>query len=253
MTSSRSIEPHPAPPAEPLKVLFLGLDRPSLDKVQLAIRLRWPHVMSTVERATGEGIGLIERDQPDIVFVQHAAGMGFRTAASIVQEIRWMSDVAVVVIERPAAQGSLDEVQSLESGADDYVKANATVVQIVARLVALRRRVRRQTFTIEDQAVRYGGLLLVPATYEASVNGVPLTLTSKEFQLLHLLAKHRGTVVTHRVIEMALWGEFEQRTGAVKKYISRLRAKFGGASANGPEISNLIGIGYRLIVRGVES
>jgi two-component system KDP operon response regulator KdpE len=238
---------------ESMKVLFIGGEARSIDKAQLAIRLRWPDVAVSVVYDLNKGLEFIEQEHPDVVFFQQAGLTTGVSSTNVIHEIRRFSDVPLIVLEREGASAEIDEIQALENGADDYVKANAGVVHLVARLVALMRRVGRQASGSDGQAITYGTLVLNPSTYEGFLGDKRLTLTSTEFRVLHLLAKNRGTVVTHRIIELAVWGDQVERSGVLKKYISRIRMKLAGGPEGGPWIANVPGVGYRLIAASTES
>ena len=92
-----------------------------------------------------------------------------------------------------------------------------------------------------------GALLLNPATYEVLLHGKRMALTSTEFRLLHLLLKNRGTVATHRFLELALWGDRVDSSALVKKYIQRLRRKLGDDPQEPEWIANVYGVGYRFL------
>ena len=92
-----------------------------------------------------------------------------------------------------------------------------------------------------------GQLLLNLNTYEALVGTRPVHLTAKEFQLLHIFIGNNGSVLTYSALESALWEEYANGCGRVKKYVQRLRSKLGDNAKSPRWIASIHGIGYRFI------
>ena len=141
----------------------------------------------------------------------------------------------------------MDEVKALESGADDYIQRSAGLVNLVARLVALIRRVRRIDLSRAGRPLSFGSLTLDPATYEVFLKSKGLSLTSTEFRLLHVFLANRGAVVSHEFLAQSLWGDQVDSSALVKKYIQRLRRKLGDDPQSPQWIANVHGVGYRIL------
>ncbi len=149
---------------------------------------------------------------------------------------------AVPIIMLTAKTGEVDRVVGLEVGADDYVAKPFSPKELVARVRAVLRRARPSEATTVLAA---GGITLDPARHAAAVEGRPLSLTLKEFELLRALLQAAGRVLSREHLLERVWGyaragEIESRT--VDVHVRRLRAKLGDA---GRRVSTVKGVGYR--------
>ncbi|WP_395245694.1 response regulator transcription factor [Agromyces sp. MMS24-K17] len=141
-----------------------------------------------------------------------------------------------------AKDGVLDQVEALETGADDYLTKPYAFAILVARLRALIRR----GDTPRPPVLRVGDLSLDPATRRVERGGAEIDLTAREFAVLEFLFRHAGEVVGKRRILDGVWDfGFDGDPNIVEVYIRHLRNKidrpFGRAS-----IETLRGAGYRL-------
>ncbi|MGW2564468.1 response regulator transcription factor [Streptomyces sp. NPDC001514] len=130
------------------------------------------------------------------------------------------NDVPVLMLS--ALDETADRIAGLQAGGDDYLVKPFALQELVLRLEALlRRRPPRAT-----DVVRVGPLVLDPAAREARMDGEPLSLTRREFELLEVLARNAGIVLTRDQLLDRVWGyDFEVRTDAVDTFISYLRRK----------------------------
>jgi len=130
---------------------------------------------------------------------------------------------------------------------DDFVDPDAPAAEVEVRLAIIRRRAGAGS----DDLIRLGRLQLSTETYQVSVDGRPLDLTYKEFELLRFLASRAGRVFTRAALLREVWGyDFYGGTRTVDVHIRRLRAKLG------PEHEHLIetvrGVGYRAADAGAD-
>jgi DNA-binding response OmpR family regulator len=152
---------------------------------------------------------------------------------------------AVPIIILTARTDEVDRVVGLELGADDYVAKPFSPKELVARVRAvLRRSGQRET----SHVLRAGGIALDPLRHQVHVDGQPVVLTPKEFDLLQALLDAAGRVLSREHLLNRIWGyaradEIESRT--VDVHVRRLRVKLGAA---GRRIATLKGVGYRLEV-----
>jgi DNA-binding response OmpR family regulator len=141
------------------------------------------------------------------------------------------------------ALGSLDErVQGLRNGADDYVVKPFAMVELLARIEAVRRR----TLTRPAATLKIGDLCLELTTRRVTIEEVELDLTPTEFSLLEILMRHAGQVVTRKMLCEHLWElDWEGATNVVEVHINRLRGKLQRGSKE-PLIQTIRGRGYSL-------
>jgi DNA-binding response OmpR family regulator len=149
---------------------------------------------------------------------------------------------AIPIIMLTAKADEIDRVVGLEMGADDYVGKPFSPKELVARVRAVLRRTRPGEAT---QSVAVGGVSLDAARHLVMVDGRPVELTPKEFDLLHALLESAGRVLSREHLLNRVWGyaradEIESRT--VDVHIRRLRAKLG---AEERRIATIKGVGYR--------
>ncbi len=115
-----------------------------------------------------------------------------------------------------------DRVAGLQAGADDYLVKPFALQELLLRLQALLRR-RPPSPT---EPVRVGELVLDPAAREVHYHGVPVRLTRREFELLEVLARNTGVVLSRDQLLDRVWGyDFDVRTDAVDTFVSYLRRK----------------------------
>jgi two-component system, OmpR family, phosphate regulon response regulator PhoB len=151
---------------------------------------------------------------------------------------------SIPVIMLTARTSEADRVAGLDLGADDYVTKPFSLRELAARVRAvLRRRVRAQP---ASPAV-YRGAHLV-ADFDAvsiAVDGVPVRLTRREFELLRFLVENRNRVLSRDRLLERVWGyERVIETRSVDVHVGRLRAKLAAAGA---QIETVVGLGYRFV------
>jgi two-component system alkaline phosphatase synthesis response regulator PhoP len=132
---------------------------------------------------------------------------------------------AIPIIMLTARAEESDRIVGLELGADDYVAKPFSPHELVARARALLRRTHREP-TLHKQAIRYGAIVVNPETHTVSCDGKSVTLTAKEFLLLHYLLQHRGRVLSRDVLLTDVWGyRYTGGTRTVDVHVRRLREK----------------------------
>ncbi|MEW5891241.1 MAG: response regulator transcription factor [Pseudomonadota bacterium] len=165
---------------------------------------------------------------------------------------RWMraSGISTPILMLTAKCSELDRIVGLEYGADDYMVKPFSMLELLARVKAIFRRVApRGTAEAAPRAekIRIADLLLDPAARQVLREGQPISLTEKEFDLLHLFARNPGRVYARSQILDLVWGYgsgvYEY---TVTSHINRLRAKIEKDPANPTIIQTVWGIGYRL-------
>lgn len=149
------------------------------------------------------------------------------------------ADTAVIILT--AKDTEFDRIVGLDCGADDYVTKPFSLLELMARIRALRRRMPAQKDGKEWQV---GALHVSEAEHSVDAAGQSVTLTRKEFELLCLLLKNRGTVLSRDVILDRVWGySFDGENRTVDVHIRTLRSKLGEC---GFLIETVRGVGYRI-------
>jgi DNA-binding response OmpR family regulator len=166
---------------------------------------------------------------------------GYRVCATLRAEEDWTP-----ILMLTAKDGEWDQVEGLDTGADDYLTKPFSFPVLVARLRAVARRGARERPT----ALEIGDLVVDTAAHRVRRGDVEIALTAREFAVLSFLARHKGDVVSKRQVLDAVWdGDFEGDPNIVEVYVRHLRNKvdrpFGREA-----IETVRGAGYRLASDG---
>ncbi len=146
------------------------------------------------------------------------------------------------VIMLTAKNTEFDRVEGLDSGADDYISKPFGMMELIARIRAVLRRLEK---TDGIREYRVGSLYLCPDRHEIRVGEKQVDLTYKEFSLLCLFCENKGIVLTRSQLMDKVWGlEAEHENRTLDVHIRTLRSKLGTA---GSYIETVRGIGYRMI------
>jgi DNA-binding response OmpR family regulator len=191
-------------------------------------------------------IRLVQEDPPQLVILDWM--LPGLDGLSVCRQLR--QNYLMPIIMLTARSEEVDRVLGLEVGADDYLVKPFGVRELLARTRAALRRVdleakRGHAEGGVDQAVVHGALRLDPTSHSATLEGVELALTPKEFELLELLASNPGRAFNREFLIERIWGgEFDGFDRAVDNHIRRLRQKLGDY---GDKIATVWGVGYRFI------
>ena len=161
---------------------------------------------------------------------------------SILKKLRNEPETASVpVIILTAKADEFDKVKGFDLGADDYVPKPFSMMELVARVKAVLRRVESETAPSE---YTIGPLYVCPKKHKVKVNGETVVLTLKEFDMLCYLLENRGIVLSRDQILNKVWGySFDGESRTVDVHIRTLRQKLG---EGGDVISTIRGIGYKI-------
>ena len=184
--------------------------------------------MAALEHATGGEVDLVVLD----------VGLPRMDGFTVLKLIRGM-DVDVPIIMCTARDSAEDKVAGLEGGADDYLAKPYTFAELLARV---RLRLRDRTPAVaETTRLERDGLVLDIVSREVTVDGEPVTLSTREFTLLRAFVEHPGQVLSREQLIERVWDGAETSSNVVDVYIGYLRGKIGAE-----RILTVRGLGYRL-------
>ena len=163
----------------------------------------------------------------------------------VCKRVRAKSDLPILMLT--ARDDDIDKIIGLELGADDYLTKPFNPRELVARVKAILRRSRPGRGALDEAApLNLGDVTIDPASREVTVGGRPASVRTKEFDLLHTLAEHRGRVLTREQLLSLVWGfDFLGQTRTVDVHIAHLRKILAGSRAS---IETVTGVGYKLVV-----
>ena len=149
-----------------------------------------------------------------------------------------------------ARDSEFDKVVGLDAGADDYLAKPFGMMELLSRIRALLRRAEEEPPGEPREVFRLSGLCVDPARRTATVDGRPVTLTLKEFDLLCCLLHNQGLVLTRDQLLNAVWGYgFDGESRTVDVHVRTLRQKLG---PSGALIETVRGVGYKIGEGGEE-
>lgn len=223
----------------PAKVLVVD-DEVAIRRLLRSTLIRAGYAVVEAEDARG-ALRQAAAEQPSAVLLD--LGLPDRDGLTIIPLLRAQGDAVVLVV---SARDATDEkVTALDLGADDYVTKPFDTDELLARLrVALRHQGLSDA---SPKIVRRGDLSIDLDRRIVERGGEEVHLTRKEHDVLGVLTRHIGRVVTHERLLAACWGsEEEPRVEYLRIVIRNLRQKLEVPGAVGSVISNELGVGYRL-------
>ena len=188
-----------------------------------------------------EGLQAVVRVSPELVILD--MGLPDLDGAELLKMIRAVSDVPIIVAT--ARSEDRDVIRTLDAGADDYLTKPFSVDQLEARVRAVLRRTGGEG---RQGPLMVGDLAIDVAAREARLDGQPVDLSPKEFDVLRFLAERPGEVVSKRELLAEVW---RQPSGGSEKtvdvHISWLRKKLGETAAESRYLQTVFGVGVKLV------
>jgi DNA-binding response OmpR family regulator len=193
-------------------------------------------------RTGAEALDMVANDNPALVVLDIM--LPDIDGWEVCREIRRTSDVPIIMLT--AREADEDKIVGLEIGADDYVTKPFVPRELVARVKAILRRARSAPADPADEVMERGPITIYPAKREVYLNGDPITLRAKEYDLLIELARRPGVVFEREHLLRDVWGyDFFGDSGTIDVHVRRLRAKLNDDSQNPRFIETVWGRGYR--------
>ena len=194
-----------------------------------------------VEAADGtEGLAAYDRSGADIVLLDLM--MPGLPGTEVCRQLRQRGPVPVIMLT--ARDSEIDKVVGLELGADDYVTKPFSHRELVARIRAVLRR--GQDVELVPDVVEAGGVRMDVERHEVAVDGQPVRLALKEFELLEMLLRNAGRVMTRGQLIDRIWGaDYVGDTKTLDVHVKRLRAKIEADPASPAHLITVRGLGYK--------
>jgi len=200
------------------------------------------HRVVEAERAA-EALALMTTHEPELILLD--LGLPDADGVDLTRRIREFCAVPIIVLS--ARGGEDDKVSALDAGADDYLTKPFGVSELLARMRVALRRVQDARTLVPEPVLSFGELRIDLARREVLRGRESLHLTPIEYQLLVLLARHAGQVLTHRQILKAVWGPASaSQTHTVRVHMAGLRKKVEADPARPKLLLTEPGVGYRL-------
>ena len=188
-----------------------------------------------------DGISQAAIFKPDLIMVD--LGLPDIDGKDVIRQIREWSNVPIIILT--ARDQEQEKIAALDTGADDYVTKPFSMGELLARI---RVCLRRSAQSDDEPVLTCGGLKIDLLLRKVTVEGREVKLTPTEYEIIKLMAKHAGRVLTHKQLLKAVWGNYcDDDTHYIRVYIAQLRRKIEVDPAQPHYIITESGVGYRLL------
>ena len=206
----------------------------------LRVVLRNAGYQVDVAATKAEALDALAARPPDAMVLDLVLPDG--SGVEVCREVRRWSGLPIIVLS--AVGDEREKVKALDAGADDYVTKPFGSEELTARLRAI---LRRAADADTEAAVTVGDLTIDLAARRVLVRGEEVHLTPIEFDLLRVLAVHRGKLVTHRQLLHEVWGpQYTDETHYLRVHVAHIRAKVEADASRPQLLVTDPGVGYRL-------
>jgi two-component system response regulator VicR len=195
----------------------------------------------------GDGLRILDMLQPDFIILDLT--LPDMDGIDLCRQIRERSAVPILILS--ARSSDTDKVLGLGFGADDYMTKPFSLSELLARINAYFRRYELIAATPQpaDHVLRLGTLKIDRKAFQVTVSGKEVSLSAKEFELLHHLASHSNQVFSKTQLLDAIWGYSAYGDeNTITVYIRRIREKIETDPANPFYIRTVWGVGYKFSV-----
>lgn len=206
------------------------------------------HSFETLEAVSGkEGLSMAGSHRPDVILLD--VGLPDIDGFDIIKQLRTWSSTPIIVLT--VHDREEEKVQALDLGADDYLTKPFGVPELLARIRVVLRRVSQEDE--KSPIFRSGSFEMDRSAHLVKVSGQEVHLTSTEYDLLAVLVKHAGKVVTHRMLLKDVWGPNSvEHVQYLRVYMGQIRKKLKALNTEIELISTEPGVGYRFLVEHSE-
>jgi two-component system KDP operon response regulator KdpE len=226
-----------------MKILIADDDPQILRALRITLGARGYEIITAVNGT--EALNRAIEHRPDIFMLD--LGMPELDGIQVIQGLRGWTHAPILVVS--GRTGAADKVDALDAGADDYVTKPFSIDELLARIRALTRRVPNQetapVIRIADIAI---DLVAKSVTRETPAGSELVRLTPTEWQVLEVLVRNAGNLVTRQSLLTDIWGsEHITDTGYLRLYIAQLRKKIEPDPARPRYLLTESGMGYRFM------
>ena len=178
-------------------------------------------------------------DNQDIALIILDVMMPKMDGWQVCREVRGYSKVPIIMLT--ARSDERDELQGFELGVDEYISKPFSPKILVARVEAILRRTNQVT---DDETIEYGGITIDKAAHVVSIDGNPIDLSYKEFELLTYFLENKGIALSREKILNSVWNyDYFGDARTIDTHVKKLRSKLGD---KGDLIKTVWGMGYKL-------
>ena len=190
-----------------------------------------------------QAMNLFEKQSPELVILDLM--LPEVDGLSLTRWLRDRSNVPIIMVT--ARREEIDRITGLELGADDYVVKPFSPQELVSRVRAVLRRLKReQPASEQDRLLSFEDLAINPLSRVVTVGDLPVELTAKEFDMLYLLAQYPRQVFTREQLLERVWGgALYIDPGTVTVHIRRLREKIESDPSHPTRLLTVWGVGYK--------
>lgn len=194
-------------------------------------------------RIGADGKDLCASRSPDLVILD--LGLPDIDGQELIRQLREWTQVPIIVLSVRASES--DKVDALDAGANDYVTKPFGIRELMARIRVVMRAAEK--LSLVNAVFDSNGLYVDLPRHEVQVDGRPIHLSKKEFELLRTLVTAPGQMLTHQQILREIWGpSHEHETHYLRVLVGQLRGKLHDDPSRPRFIVTVQGVGYRLAV-----
>ena len=228
---------------EPVDILLVEDDRRLADLT--AEYFRQNGLSVAIESRGDRVVARFKTEQPRIVLLDLM--LPGADGLTVCRELREFFNGPILIFT--ARDSDIDQVIGLEAGADDYVAKPVDPMVLLARIRALLRRIEENAEPAKPAGeIVLGGLRISETAQEVWLDGSSIQLTTQEFELLCMLARHAGTILSREDIFRQVRGiDYDGLDRSIDGRISKLRRKLGDSATTPARIKTVWGKGYLLV------
>ena len=222
-----------------MKILIADDDPQILRALRITLSARGYEVVTAADGK--EALRLAVDKHPDLIVLD--LGMPGLTGIEVIEGVRGWSQVPILVVS--GRSDSLDKVDALDAGADDYVTKPFAADELLARIRALSRRTPAAT---DEPVVSFGDVVVDLAAHSVTRAGAAVRLTPTEWRLLEVLVRNPDRLVTRETLLTEVWGpQYTTDTGYLRLYLAQLRKKLEPEPGKPRYLLTEAGMGYRFV------